>query len=322
MANVIGLVLPFFGLILLGFITAKVKRLPLDALGWMNIFIVYVALPALFFNLLSRTPVEQLAQWRFVVGTTFGTYVVFSLMFVIAAIRSRGDVAESTVKGLAAAYGNIGYMGPGLALLAFGEEAVVPVALVFCFDNTLHFVMAPLMMALSGRDGTHETPMHLALGVARRVFLHPFILATIVGVGAAALSFHPPAPVQTLLNYLANAAAPCALFAMGVTLALRPLKRVPSDMAFIVAIKLAIHPVIVYLLLSWIGNFPPIWVYSGVLLAALPTATNVFVIAQQYGVWVERASASVLITTTASVLTVTALLYAMTNGLLPADLFP
>lgn len=322
MSNVIGLVLPFFGLILLGFVTAKITRQKLDALGWMNTFIIYVALPALFFNLLSKTPIEQLTQWRFVVGATFGTYTVFSLMFVIAAIRSRGDVAESTIKGLAAAYGNIGYMGPGLALLAFGEEAVVPVALVFCFDNTLHFIMAPLMMALSGRDETHQTPAQLAFGVIKRVLLHPFILATIVGVSAAALSFQPPAPAQTLLNYLANAAAPCALFAMGVTLALRPVKRVPSDMIFIVAIKLTVHPVIVYVLLSWLGNFPPVWVYSGVLLAALPTATNVFVIAQQYGVWVERASASVLITTTASVLSVTALLYAMTNGLLPSDLFP
>ena len=322
MSNVIGLVLPFFGLILLGFVTAKITRQKLDALGWMNTFIIYVALPALFFNLLSKTPVEQLTQWRFVVGATFGTYTVFALMFVIAAIRSRGDVAESTVKGLAAAYGNIGYMGPGLALLAFGEEAVIPVALVFCFDNTLHFIMAPLMMALSGHDPTHQTPSQLALGVVKRVLLHPFILATIIGISAAALHFQPPAPAQTLLNYLANAAAPCALFAMGVTLALRPVKRVPSDMVFIVAIKLAVHPVIVYVLLSWLGNFPPVWVYSGVLLAALPTATNVFVIAQQYGVWVERASASVLITTTASVLSVTALLYAMTNGLLPPDLFP
>lgn len=322
MANVIGLVLPFFGLILLGFATARIRRLPVDALGWMNVFIVYLALPALFFNLLSRTPVEQLTQWRFIVGTTFGTYIVFSVMFVLSVLRSGGNVAESTVKGLAAAYGNIGYMGPGLALLAFGEGAVVPVALVFCFDNTLHFIMAPLMMALSGKDGAHETPGHLALGVVKRVLTHPFILATIIGVGAAAVSFHPPAPLQTLLNYLANAAAPCALFAMGVTLALRPVRRIPSDMAYIVAIKLVLHPVIVYLLLSWIGDFPPTWVFSGVLLAALPTATNVFVIAQQYGVWVERASASILITTVASVATVTALLFAMTNGLLPPDLFP
>ena len=319
MGSVIGLVLPFFGLILLGYVAARLTRQPLEALGWMNTFIIYVALPALFFNLLSQTPIEQLTQWRFVVATTSSTLFVFALMFAISVIVARSTVAESTIKGLAAAYGNIGYMGPGLALLAFGEAAVVPVALVFCFDNTLHFVMAPLLMAIAG--GGEQSPLRLAASVARRVLLHPFILATIAGILAAAAGFRPAAPLQTLLDYLAGAAAPCALFAMGVTLALRPLKRVPADMSFIVAIKLIVHPLIVYLALSWIGDFPDVWLYAAVLLAALPTATNVYVIAQQYGVWIERASASVLITTVISVATVTLLLFGLTNGLIPADLF-
>jgi predicted permease len=75
-------------------------------------------------------------------------------------------------------------------------------------------------------------------------------------------------------------------------------------------------------MLSAIGNFSEVWVYSAMLLAALPTATNVFVIAQQYGVWVQRASASVLITTVLSVGTLTSLLYAIKTGMLPPDLFP
>jgi malonate transporter len=321
MASVFGLVLPFFGLIALGFVTARVTRQPLEALGWMNTFIIYVALPALFFNLLAKTPVEELTQWRFIVGTTLSTFAVFALMFLIAIFRTRGRVDESTVMGLAAAYGNIGYMGPGLALLAFGEAAVVPVALVFCFDNTLHFVIAPLMMALADDSPNRPPAWKLALDVAKRILLHPFILSTIIGITAAVMGYRPPAAAQTLLDYLAGAAAPCALFAMGVTLALRPLRRVPAETAFIVPIKLIVHPMIAYVLVSYIGDFPPVWVYSAMLLAALPSATNVFVIAQQYNVWVERASAMVLLTTIGSVATVTLLLYLMTNAILPPDLF-
>jgi predicted permease len=109
---------------------------------------------------------------------------------------------------------------------------------------------------------------------------------------------------------------------MGVTLALRPLKRVPVEMAPIALLKLVVHPLLCYVVLSWIGNFSPTWTFSAVLLAALPTATNVFVIAQQYEVWVQRASASVLITTCLSVVTVTGLLYMIRSGVLPPDLFP
>jgi malonate transporter and related proteins len=320
MADILGLVLPFFGMIFLGALLARLTRQPLEALGWMNTFVVYVALPSLFFQLIARTPVEQLTEWRYVFGVVLSTYIVFLLMFVASVLISRGDVAQSTVRGLAAAYGNIGYMGPGLALLAFGPEAAVPVALIFCFENIVHFAVAPMMMAIAG--GERSSPLQLAIGVIRKIVLHPFIIATAAGVAAAALQFEPPVPVARLLEYLAQAAAPCALFAMGVTLALRPLQRVPRELGFIAALKLVVHPALCYVVLSAIGDFSEVWIFSAVLLAALPTATNVFVIAQQYNVWVQRASASVLLTTVLSVISVTALLYMIRSGILPPDLFP
>ena len=312
MLDVFNLVLPFFGLIFLGFFVAKVKHQPLEALGWMNTFIVYVALPALFFQILSKTPVAELTQWGFIIGCTASTFLIFMAMYVVAFVRTR-RIDESTIQGLAAAYGNIGYMGPALAILAFGAPAAVPVALIFCFDNTLHFVMAPLMMALSGND--KRSPRDLAVGVLKKIFGHPFIIATIFGVGAAITGLEPPVAVDRMIDFLARAAAPCALFAMGATLALRPLRRVPKELYLIVPLKLVVQPILIYCVLRLAGDFPPVWVYTAMLMAALPTATNVFVIAQQYGVWVERASSSVLATTLFSIVTLTLWLYAMTHGL-------
>lgn len=320
MTDVAGLVLPFFGLIFIGFAIAAITRQPVEALGWMNTFVVYVALPALFFQMLAKTPIEQLAEWRYILGAVASTYAVFTVTFAVSMLTSGRAIGESTIKGLAASYGNIGFMGPGLALLALGDAAAVPVALIFCFENIVHFAVAPMMMALAG--GRKRDGWRLALAVVRKIVLHPFIIATAAGVAAAALEVRPPLPVDRLLGSLSAAAAPCALFAMGVTLALRPLKRVPRELGLIVLLKLVVHPALCYLVLSWIGGFSPTWLYAAVLLAALPTATNVFVLGQQYGVWVERASASVFITTLASVVTVTALLYAMKNGFLPPDLFP
>ncbi len=320
MSDVIGLVLPFFGLIFLGFLVARITRQPVEALGWMNTFIIYVALPALFFQLLAKTPFEQLTEWTFILGAVLSTYIIFLVMFAGSMLFAGGNIAESTIKGLAAAYGNIGYMGPGLALLVFGPEAAVPVALIFCFENIVHFTVAPMMMALAGDE--KQAPGQLALSVIRKIVLHPFIIATAVGVGAAYLQLRPPLPVERLLEYLSAAAAPCALFAMGVTLALRPLKRIPHELAPIALLKLVLHPLVCYIVLSWVGDFSETWLFAAVLLAALPTATNVFVLAQQYHVWVERASASILLTTCISVATVTGLLYLIKAGMLSPDLFP
>ncbi len=320
MYDILTLILPLFGLIVIGYFTARVTQQPVEQLGWLNTFIIYIALPALFFQLLSKTPVENLTRWDFIATNIGVTFAVFVITLGLGYLISKRHLGDATMQGLAGAYGNIGYMGPALAILAFGEKAAVPVALIFCFENVLHFTNAPALMALSGaRKGS---VLGLIGQVIRSIVLHPFVIATCIGVTFAVMQAVPPAPVENLLSYLAQAAAPCALFAMGVTLALRPLKRVPLELGYIVPVKLLLHPALMYLALSYAGNFDPVWVFTAVLMAALPTATNVFVIAQQYGIWVERVSATILVTTMLSVVTVSALLYTIKTGILPADIYP
>ena len=320
MLAIAGLLFPFFGLILIGYVAARVTRQPAEALGWLNTFIIYAALPGLFFKLVSRTPLQELTRIDFIAADLAATYAIFVLVFATGRFLRRNSIAESTIQGFAGAYGNIGYMGPGLALLAFGERAAVPVALIVCFENAMHFIVAPAMMAIAGDD--RRGAGRLALDILRKVALHPFILSCAAGFAVVAGGIVVPEPVRQLVDYLAQAAAPCALFVMGVTLALRPLRRAPVEMAYIVPVKLGLHPLVIYLVLTTVGHFPPVWIASAVLLAALPTAANVFVIGQQYGVWQERASATILVTTLCSVVTVSITLYLIASGPLGAELSP
>ena len=320
MADIASLVLPFFGLILLGYVAGRMRGLDESALGWLNSFIVYVALPAMFFKIIGQTPIAELTRFDFVLTSLAATYTVFTLVFVVARVVMRNSAGESMLQGLAGAYGNIGFLGPGLAFAAFGEAAALPLALIFAFENMVHFCVAPAFMAFDGRD--RRRPLAVVRDVVVKIVGHPFIIATAAGFLAAATEFQAPTMLQTMIDSLAPAAAPCALFAMGVTLALRPLKRVPVEMPVIVVAKLILLPGLMYLYLSFTGDYPAVWVWTAMLLAALPTATNVFVIAQQYQIWQERASASVLITTVASVATVSGLLWLIRSGALAPDLFP
>jgi len=314
MLEVIGLVAPLFTLILLGYISARIVRIPLEGLAWLNFFIIYIALPPLFFKYLSVTPLSEFGNTTFLFCATGATFFIFMLCFSIARLSGRANTRESTIQGLAGAYGNIGYLGPPLAIAAFGPQAGVPVALIFCLDNTMHFIMAPLLMSL-GSD-KREAWIKVIGRILKNIFTHPFIISTIVGLLAAYYQYQPPGPVNTLLDSLAAAAAPCALFALGVTAAITPLKRIPIDLAYLLPIKLLLHPLAVYLAISWVPDVPDYWVYSAVLLASLPTATNVFVIAQNYQVWEQRASSMIVISTVISVFTVTGFLYLARNGFL------
>jgi len=319
MIDVLNLAAPFFGLIFIGFACGKLKQIPDTAMGWMNFFIVYVSLPALFYNILAKTPLEQLARLEFVFATTLATFWAFSLSFAIGMAIRKCNIGDSAIAGLAGGYGNIGYMGPGLALATLGPKAAVPVALIFCFDNIILFTMVPFLMALRGQQ-----PMSvgaIAWEVVKRVAGHPLIIASTLGVLAAAVHFKPPLGLERLIQFLQNAAAPSALFALGVTVALRPLKAMPWEIPFLTGVKLILHPVLVFVLLSFFGPFDQIWIDTAVLMAALPPALNVFVFARQYDCWVEQASSAVLVGTVVSVVTLTTVMWMVKSGVMPPLLF-
>ena len=109
-------------------------------------------MPALFFRILAKTPFEQLNNLPFVVATTCATALAFILAAALAIRDQARSAREAVMAGLAGGYGNIGYMGPGLALATFGPPAAVPVALIFCFDSIFLFSIVPLLMALFESD--------------------------------------------------------------------------------------------------------------------------------------------------------------------------
>jgi len=108
---------------------------------------------------------------------------------------------------------------------------------------------------------------------------------------------------------------------LGVTVALRPMAQVSWDVPMVVGVKLILHPILALILLSLLGPFSEPWVYTAVLMAALPPALNVFIMARQYDTWVEQASSSVLVGTAVSVVTLTFVMWLVKTHQLPLKLF-
>lgn len=319
MIDVINLALPFFGLIFLGYACGKYKQIPDTGLAWMNFFLIYIALPVLFYRVMARTPFEQVANPKFVVATTLSTFMAFVLAFLATLLVRRGQFPQAAISGLAGGYGNIGYMGPGLAFATLGAQAAAPIALIFCFDNILLFTLVPLLMAFAG--GGQKSFRATVAEILKGVLLHPFIIATVLGVIAAAIHLQLPVALDRMMQFLENAAAPCALFVLGVTVALRPMTKVAWEVPIVVFIKLVVHPLLALTMLSLLGPQPETWVYTAVLMAALPPALNGFIMARQYDTWVPQASSSVLLGTLFSVLTLTTVMWLVKGKLLPAALF-
>jgi predicted permease len=319
MSAILSLVLPFFGLVGLGYGAGRLRLVAPEGAGGLNFLVLYVALPAFFFQSIVESPPVAAGAVSFVLTTTFATYCAFAIAFSIGALVNRGNVPEATVQGLAGSYSNTGYLAPALVLAAFGPAAAVPTGLIFTFDNALLFVATPLMMALGGTMRANRAK--LAEEIARAAFLHPIVIATALGLVFLAIGIRLPGPLDAVVSLARHAAAPGALFVLGLALSFRPIGRVAPEMPAILAVKLVVHPVIVYLLLGWVGGFDRVWVSTAILLAALPPALDVLTLAGRYRVYGERASTTLLLAMATSVATVTIALILLVNGLLPSDPF-
>ena len=169
MIDVLNLALPYFGLIFIGFACGKLKQIPDTALAWMNFFIVYVALAGAVLPDpcpdAARAARPARLHFRHHVGDVLG---------LCGFVRDRhGDPAGQhrgiDHRRLAGGYGNIGYMGPGLALATLGPQAAVPVALIFCFDTLLLFSLVPFLMALA--SPSQKSTGAVAAEVVKRIAL-------------------------------------------------------------------------------------------------------------------------------------------------------
>jgi malonate transporter len=315
LAEILDLALPFFGLILLGVLAARLWAVGDQGLEWLNIFLIWFALPALIFLVVAAAPFEKLIDWPYVAATTSATAAAFMIVFFVSWRLLGTAFKVAVLQGTAGSYGNVGYMGLPLAVAFFGREAAVPAALVFCFDCTLQFTLTAFLATLAHERNEEAHWGEIGLSIAKQVLGHPFIVATILGGIASAFSFKAPGALGSILTMLMNSAGPVALFALGVTVGNRRFGGFGREMPIVAGMKTLLQPGLAFLALSFIvPGIDPLWRDVALMMAALPTASNAFILASQYKAYVEGASTAVVITTVISAFTIPLLIYVLQAG--------
>ena len=312
MLEILNIALPFFGLILLGVVAGRIWNKGEEGLAWLNIYVLYFALPPLIFMIVAQTPLEKLANPMFVVATAGATTACFLLMLFVARRFYNVPLREATLMGTSAAYGNIGYMGLPLSVAFFGQAAGVPAALVFCFDIVVLFILTAVFAGLEDRS---QNKTQVVGKILWDVLTHPFNIATMLGAIATALKWQPSGGLLTIVEMLMRSAAPVALFAMGVTVSLRGKPEFNRELGTLGFIKITLHPILAFSAVYLLVSADTTWLQVAVMMAALPTATNAFILARQYNSYVAGSGAAVITTTAASVVTIPLLVYVLKHAL-------
>jgi predicted permease len=300
-------VLPIFGLILAGWVVRRIGVLGEQAMTELNRFVVYLALPALLFNVVVTAKPAEIWQPGFFAASFFGSGAVFAAVVWVSLWRKR-PLADAAINGLNVGYANTGFMGFPVALAALGPWAQ-PLALLAVLATVSGIFAIALALVEVGQQ-EKASRGRTALNVARSLARNPMIVAPLLGGAFLMLGLQPPAPVETMLKLLSASASPCALICLGLFLAEKR-TATASDTPVtltLVTVKLIAHPLITWLLAAYVFRLPPPLVHVAVLMAALPTGTGPFMIAEFYKREATVTARVVLISTVLSVATLTALI--------------
>jgi hypothetical protein len=295
--------LPFFVLIGLGFGAAKRGFFGPEATTALTRFVFYFALSAMLFKFSARLDLGAIFDWTFIWAYLLGTLAIYLVATAVALIRSRG-LEEAAVEAQCAVIGNVGFLGVPMLAMLLGEAAIGPVMMVLAVDLIV-FGSLIVILITARRDGRVRPAV--LLSVARGLLANPMIVSIALGLGWAATGWPLPGPVIATLDLLGAAATPGALFAIGASLATKSAERL-AVAGWLSLAKLVLHPGAVALMAFVVLPVEPFAAGVMVAAAALPVAGNVFILAQHYGVAPHRASAAILVSTTASVATVSAVI--------------
>lgn len=304
MEPIFNVVLPVFAIILAGYACGRFGVLGPASSEALNKFVYFVALPVLLFFSMARVDPDVILNMPYLLAFGAGSVITTLLGIFFARLVFKTRLAEQSMFGMVSIFGNTGYMGIPLCIVAFGEAGALPAIVATVFQT---IVMIPFYAVLIEADLRGEKGMKAAWEVTKSLGRNPLMISSVAGIGWSFTGLALPAPVQTFCEILAPAAGPAALFAIGLFMVGKPLFYGFPEISALSVFKLLIHPVITYVFFIYVVDVDPLWQAVGILMAALPAGALCFVVAQNYNVYVQRTSAAILFTTLLAVITLSVL---------------
>ncbi len=289
-------IFPVFAIMLVGIVFAKRGLFDVAAAQAINKFVFYVAVPALLFSLLSGATLGNV-DWRLLGFYFLSEIVLFAAGTAVARLLYKCEPGEALLLGMATCFVNHVFFILPIADIIYGEQATVPITAIIVMDSTLLFGGAIIGLEIaSHRDQS--------LWKIIRVFIrNPVLVAIFTGLAVNILGVRVHEGIRTFTSFAGSAAAPAALFSLGIILAATRSTILDPRALTAATLKVLVHPVVAWLFFTSFINIDQIWRDPALLVAAGPCGAMPFVLALQYKVRAQSIGMAIIYSTVASLLT-------------------
>lgn len=308
MDQILGTVVPVFGLIGVGYFASWIRLLREETGEGLSDFVFTIAIPLLLFRVIATADFSGGSPWLLWVAY----YIGFTLAWTGGTLAIRHlfgrDHRAGLVAGVSSAYGNALLVGVPLIIAAYGHEGAAAISLLIA-------VHLPIMMTVSAilieraliKDGKppdadgRAIVRNLGLNLAR----NPLVIGLFAGILWRFSGLPLSGPGGTVVMSLADVAATLALVTVGMNLRRYGVSGNLAPSLVVAFIKLVAMPAVVLVLVVYVFPLPEVWAKAIVIAAACPTGVNAYAVAARFRTGQALASNAITLTTGLAVLSVT-----------------
>jgi malonate transporter and related proteins len=294
MISLILIVLPVFGLIIIGYAARRIGIVGNRTGDGLSDYVFTMAVPCLLFRTLAKAEIPAVQPWGYWIAYFTGVMICWCLAMLVAKRMFQRSHMSAVACGFSAAQSNTVLVGIPIILKAFGEAGAVPLALLLAIHLPVTMTVATLLA--EGRQASFRQ-------IAMKLITHPIIIGIVLGSAFRPFVGITPEPVWTGINLLADTAVPCALICLGIALYRYGLESGLKLPLILSALKLGLHPLIVFVLATMVFTMPPAWSGVAVMFAACPCGINAYLFAERYKDGMAEASTAIALSTLLSVIT-------------------
>lgn len=285
-----------------GFLLAQLKILDATAQGVLTRVAFYLASPALMVTVLGDTDVHRLLSAN-LIASLGSVAVAATFAVLLTRLVWRREAGDTVIAGFCSAYVNAGNLGLPIAAYALGDAALIAPMLL-----AQMLVLQPAGLAVL--DAVTHAPSpgisrgRLLLSRLTRPLRNPLVVGSLVGLALALTGIRLPVAINAPLTLIGGMAVPCMLLAYGISLRLGPRPGAgepPIQVATLVSLKLVVQPIAAYLIGAYVAGLVGPDLLAVTVIAALPTAQNVFTFAMRYNRGVILARDTIFVATLLSV---------------------
>lgn len=302
------IVLPVFALIAIGYGVAGFKLLPEHVGDAVGDFVFVIATPALIFRTLVTANFSGPSPWLLWFSYFAAVLVIWLIGDTIVRYGFRRDARAGVIGGVSSAFANTVLVGIPVVFTAYGEAGGAPFLLIVSVHLPFMMILSTVLIERAEvADGVKQggsSPKKLAIRVADTLARNPIVIAVVASFAFRFTELPLSGIPSEIIDKLAAAAVPCALFSLGMSLKRYGIRgNLPPALA-LSALKLVVFPALVWVIAAKVAGLPPLWTAAAVISAACPTGVNAYLIANRFHTGHALAANTITLTTAFGVVSV------------------